>query len=614
MSRVSGKSSLSPTSGGINLQKDGDVDLGKKTQTSASSGGIGLSQEVGQIGGMSISGGVSVDVSPIELDISATVDASDPNKNSISIAGSAELPGGLIGLGGGVKINANTGEVIGGSISGEIGGFGVEFGADAEEGLSLTLSYQIPFTPVTISIGFGQKKEEKKEPTTTPTPTPTNNPLPPLPLGCSVTAVILRDRDVTFGFDNNQPVLFPTEENYLYGIVPFIEKPEWEDKAFLAATNSTGLWWLEQFDGFTYELGKWEDFAVANEAQDYRMGAILSASPQCGNIFTPSPSPSLSSPPSPNPPPRKEMDECCRLSIRLLRLLYKGMGISKFPGNLPSTIIQKVENGSLSEPPPKPIADWVDLFMWAFERDDERWGQWEVQIDIKDADITKEGDQKKQIRLPNLAESIAEIEGQILSIMTNVDALVAMQVKCLVESGMARQEAIKGYLASKAIIKYMAFKYTEKDFTVPLSFTIEAESISGLIKESEGHIAGLDYEEKETLRDLFADLLQAAAIIRAVHWQRIDTKRDTKSQLLGLLKGSVDLANTLTNTVAKDDDDGETKFMPKDDFEDFVDKVEDGFRNETGVTDTQNPYGRTPDRRPRIRQIGDNIAQAGEKK
>jgi hypothetical protein len=92
-----------------------------------------------------------------------------------------------------------------------------------------------------------------------------------------------------------------------------------------------------------------------------------------------------------------------------------------------------------------PIEDLVDLLNWQFERDDERWGQWQVELDIKDADITKEGDQKKQIKLPNLAESIGEFQGQLLSILTNVDALVALQIKTLAESGMARQEAIKGY-------------------------------------------------------------------------------------------------------------------------------------------------------------------------
>jgi hypothetical protein len=325
------------------------------------------------------------------------------------------------------------------------------------------------------------------------------------------------------------------------------------------------------------------------------------------------PSTSLSPPPFPNPPPRKQnMDACCRESLKFLRAIYTGLGISKFPGKLPATIIQEVskEGEAPAEPPQVPIADFVDLLDWQFRRDDERWGQWGVQINVKDGDLTQEGDQGKAINFPNLAESIAELEGQMLSVMANVDALVAITTKNLVESGRARQEAIKGYLAAKSIIKYMAFKSTEIDVLVPMTFTAGAETISALIQESEGHIKGIDYVEKETLRDIWLDLLQAAAIIRAVHWQKIDSKIDTKTQILNLLKGSVDLAG-LVNNHKKSTDGEEKKFDPAQNFEDFIDSVEDGFRKTTGITDIQNHYGKTPNRRPRIRQIGDNISQAG---
>jgi hypothetical protein len=329
----------------------------------------------------------------------------------------------------------------------------------------------------------------------------------------------------------------------------------------------------------------------------------------------PTPSPTSSSPsPFPNPPPRRRnVDECCRQSTKLLREIHKRLGISKFPGKLPETIIQETpkEGEQPAEPAQVPINDFVDLLNWQFERDDERWGQWQVELDIKDSDITQEGDQKKQIKLPNLAESIAEFQGQLLSIMTNVDALVALQIKCLAEAGMSRQEAIKGYLAAKAIIKYMAFKSTETDVPVPMTFTAGAETISELLIESEGHIKGTDYTEKETLRDVFLDLLQAAAITRAVHWQRINTKTDTKSQLLNILKESANLATSLAKPQSQHGD-GEKTFDPENNFEDFLDSVENGFRDTTGVTDIQNPYGKPPNRRPRVRQVGDNISQAGE--
>jgi hypothetical protein len=67
----------------------------------------------------------------------------------------------------------------------------------------------------------------------------------------------------------------------------------------------------------------------------------------------------------------------------------------------------------------------------------------------------------------------------------------------------------------------------------------------------------------------------------------------------------------VTKPQSQNEDGTEKAFNPESNFEDFIDSVEDGFRNTTGVTDVQNPYGKPPNRRPRIRQIGDNISQAG---
>jgi hypothetical protein len=345
----------------------------------------------------------------------------------------------------------------------------------------------------------------------------------------------------------------------------------------------------------------------------YHVITITASQIYCPNlIITPPPPPP---PPFPNPPPRKRnMDECCRESTKFLRAIYKGLGIAKFPGKLPSTIIQEVpkEGEQPAEPPQEPVVDFVDLLMWQFRRDDERWGQWEIEINIKDADLTKEGNQGKSVKFPNLAESVAEIEGQMLSIQANVEALVALSIRNLSESGMARQEAIKGYLASMAIVKYMAFPFKEYDVEIPSTYTPGATSIDKLIVESIIHTKGIDYENKETQRDLILDLLQAAAIIRAVHWRQVDPKKDVKNQILSQLKGSADLSERITNVkaVAADSD---TTQKSKDSWEDKLDQYENGFGFATGIEDANTPYGRDREQRPRIRQIGDNIAQAGKK-
>ena len=661
MSRVSSRSQISPSvtnrSNSIDLGKNSNVDMGSKSPVpSVTSGGIGVSQEVTNIGGVTVTGGARIDISPINLGVEY-----DPSANSLGIAAGAEIPGGLLGVSGGAIIDLNTGEVIGGSIGGEALGLGVNISNSKEGGIGLEFTVQIPFTPIEISLGFGFSPK-KLSPTPAPPPTPS---VPPIikEYKCSTGSWKLGGRD---GDETPDKMMEASKQRYIilsinpnhYGR-PLGADPsdnsvfEPQDEGFAkfhlrhslpyTTTIITDKSWRVRGGNWYWNGNQRADsyyqailFCVGLKYTRYTgtSGQVFNGSPILSSYFCevleikncpPCPTGEVPLPvtdtaifdvnplPFPNPPPRKRnVDECCRETTKLLRDIHKRLGISKFPGQLPSTIIQEVQKEGEAPPEPSqvPIEDFVDLLNWQFERDDERWGQWKVEIDIEDSDITEDGAQKKSIKFPNLAESIAEFEGQLLSIMTNVDALVALQVKNLAESGMARQEAIKGYLAAKAIIKYMAFKSTEVDIPVPMTFTAGAETISALLEESEGHIKGTDYVEKETLRDVYLDLLQAAAIIRAVHWQRIDTKLDTKPQLLSILKGSVDLAASIAKPQ-KQDGDGNENTSPSQDFEDFIDSVEDGFRNTTGITDIQNPYGKTPDRRPRIRQIGDNISQAG---
>ncbi|TAE46629.1 MAG: hypothetical protein EAZ88_26190, partial [Oscillatoriales cyanobacterium] len=126
--------------------------MGEKSQTSVSTGGIGVTREVANIGGVSVTGGVSVDVSPIRLDISGNPDYEDPSKSSISIGAGAEVPGGVLGVSGGVTINTSTGQVKGGSIGGEVVGIGINI-SKSSEGVGVGISLQIPFTPISFELG-----------------------------------------------------------------------------------------------------------------------------------------------------------------------------------------------------------------------------------------------------------------------------------------------------------------------------------------------------------------------------------------------------------------------------------------------------------------------------
>lgn len=176
MSRVSRKSELSPSitrgSNGIDLGKNSDVDMGRKSEPSITSGGIGLTQDITNVGGMNISGGIEVDITPVDFGVNYNA-----SEGTVSIATGAEIPGGLLGVSGGIEIDLNTGEIIGGSIGGEVGGLGINVSNSEKGGLGIEFTVEV-VPGIELSLGFGFPP---KKPKITPTPAPSPSPTSPLP-------------------------------------------------------------------------------------------------------------------------------------------------------------------------------------------------------------------------------------------------------------------------------------------------------------------------------------------------------------------------------------------------------------------------------------------------
>jgi len=155
--------------------------MGRKAQPSVTSGGIGITQEVTNVGGVSVSAGVNVDITPVDFGINV-----NPSEGTVSVATGAEVPGGLLGISGGIEIDTNTGQVIGGSLGAEVGGLGINVSNSQKGGLGIEFTVQIPGTPIEFSLGFGFPPEPKPpEPTPLPIPEPEIPPpgvtLPPPP-------------------------------------------------------------------------------------------------------------------------------------------------------------------------------------------------------------------------------------------------------------------------------------------------------------------------------------------------------------------------------------------------------------------------------------------------
>ncbi|MEG4109002.1 hypothetical protein [Microcoleus sp. S13_C5] len=382
-SRVSRKSSLSPSatrgSSAIDLGKDSGINLGKKTQPSVTTGGIGITQEVANIGGVSVTGGVSVEVSPLRLNVSGQPDFEDPNKNAISISGSAELPGGILGVSGGGTINTNTGEITGASIGGEVIGLGINISASNEGDVGVEFTIQIPGTPIELSLGLGFPKKEEDLPTPTPTPTPLTPPttpgiLPDAPYpdfkpNCKYW---IKETQKNFSRLKNTQTVVASEGGY--------ESPDWYEQyatsipvdceitkvdarvnyyirhnnqtytqvlnisdanevdcinGFYVVRTKTGRLIFQYVDRYLVSYVRAITGYNAQGATIYGEWQLAGTDKYELKAICPEPSPS-SPLPFPNPPPRRQnVNECCRDTMRMLRRIHKHLGVSPLLGMEP---------------------------------------------------------------------------------------------------------------------------------------------------------------------------------------------------------------------------------------------------------------------------------------
>jgi len=336
--------------------------MGAKSQTSVSSGGIGVTQEIGEIGGVKVTGGVSVELSPIGINISGNPDYEDPSKSTISISGGAEAPGGIIGVGGGVTINTSTGAIEGGSIGGEALGIGINISKD-KGGVGIGISLQIPFTPIELELGLRFPIEKTPTPTPSPTPTPTQPTIYPPPEPSIKTSFNVGDcfyvenhywgntfYNYQLGEDFNYITPNPAENGDWSRVIQvtanhrFEANPKFTSVTYYAGsnthTNATRVYGdptvLETYSSVnqksyyvvlgTYFINNrpyiqiYVNYYYVKINNVWLWRSTTTYGPKqcnCQNQLPTSPSP-----PFPNPPPRKNnMDECCRDSVKLLREL-----------------------------------------------------------------------------------------------------------------------------------------------------------------------------------------------------------------------------------------------------------------------------------------------------
>ncbi len=284
--------------------------------------------------------------------------------------------------------------------------------------------------------------------------------------------------------------------------------------------------------------------------------------------------------------------EACEAK-NLIERTAKVIGIDDYPVKLPKSLITKSEGfpGNLIPDGEVEAPSLTRFLSWYVERFDEIMGQWEIPIEIKDSDPSTPGDQPKGVKLPNMAEAIAEMFTLNFQSYINTETILNIVVRNLIETGTDKQQNFVTYKLLQSLTDWAGFKQKDIKLEMPLSFNPGKTKFDELLKETKVKVNCVEFDDKFGLEADLMRFREAAAILQAVYKRRLNPNGDIKGQILKYLLDTY-------NAVKKVNDSDES-------FSDFINRVENGFTDIPTVGDPTQPYGRPYAQRPKIRDLTD---------
>lgn len=284
------------------------------------------------------------------------------------------------------------------------------------------------------------------------------------------------------------------------------------------------------------------------------------------------------------------------------------LGVGDFPIELPLSFLRPPNEATEGEIKTVKLNNYWELFDWLTSSLDDVFGEWPQIIKIADSDPLQSGNQPIEIPVTNIATALSSLLAMLFDNQIKTDTIQDIGVRTLIEAGLARKEAIVASHYAEANATYLNYKGKEKAIKVPYTFRVpepdEADEVMErldlLLKESQHGIKVFEYDDKNEFQGQLQVLLQAAAIIRAKYYYRMDGEGSSKDQIMGLMRR---LARLVDAEPGSPQQQGEGDEPPRDNFDRFLEKVENGFTGESGMPDPERPYGDDPARRPKIKRI-----------
>ncbi len=205
------------------------------------------------------------------------------------------------------------------------------------------------------------------------------------------------------------------------------------------------------------------------------------------------------------------------------KLIAERLGTGRYPIEVPESLL--ADRGDKMQQVPS----LTDYMWWLTNQADAIIGEFPIEIEVKDIDPLREGDQKKQIKLPNLAESIAEIYGLTIKNSVNQEVELNMLLRLAAEIIATKNGVVVAQDYARANAGFLGYKGNFKARELLYNFDFGSVNLDPknnqpiilekLLKTTKGFVQGWELEDKETVVGFLQKLMFSAGIIKAVFFR-----------------------------------------------------------------------------------------------
>lgn len=257
----------------------------------------------------------------------------------------------------------------------------------------------------------------------------------------------------------------------------------------------------------------------------------------------------------------------CQETTDLLRLIAARLGVDSYPVTVPKTLNKL---GGTDDQKLESLTEFAAWFTYQF---DSLVGEFPIDIEIEDVDPSQQGNQGVRVRLPNLAESMAELYGLAVKSSVNSDIHTNFLMRLASEALATKNAALIAQDYAKANADFLGYKGNPKKRKIPYSFNpTELDSLEKILSSHVGEIIGWESEAKDSVLEYLQKLMFAAGIIKSVFFRRA----------ADLARWGQEVADTL-----------EEKSEDRQDLEDWRDFLE-------SINDNNSNFNRSSPVKPRV--------------